>query len=130
MRNVLGRGERERVVKKYMDEMAQQWRGAGVSLDYVLGLEVSDDQGDRIRTDAELASWIWRNLFSARGLESPMPSSEVPGEDDGVAVKEVEMAEQLEVIVKFVRREMKRLERLQDIDIMGGDIGAWGRPTD
>lgn len=113
MRVVLGKGERERVVRKYMDEMGEQWKGAGVGLDYVLGLTLSEKQEDRIKADQELASWVWRNLFQGKGL----------GKDGGA--EEVDMAEQLEQVVRFIRKEMARLDRIEDADVVAGNIGRW-----
>jgi hypothetical protein len=120
MRQVLGRGERERVVRKYMDEMGEQWKGAGVGLDYALGLTASEELAEREKADAELASWVWRNLFASRGLTAGPPLPEGQAEVDG------DMAEQLEKVVRFVRREMSRLDALSDEDVMNGNIGAWG----
>lgn len=113
MRVVLGKGERERVVRKYMDEMGEQWKGAGVGLDYVLGLTISEKHEERIKADEELASWVWRNLFQGKGL----------GKDGGA--EEVDMADQLEKVVRFIRKEMARLDQLEDADVVAGNIGRW-----
>lgn len=124
MRKVLGRGERERVVKKYMDEMGEQWKGAGTGLDYVLGLGQSDVQGDKEKADVELASWVWRNLFASQGLVTGPAVPEVEG--DGI--REAQMVQRLEEVVRFVRREMARLDRIDDEDVLDANIGEWGSP--
>lgn len=127
MRRVLGRGERERVVKKYLAEMGEQWKGAGAGLDYAIGLSLAEDAADLGKADTELASWIWRNLLGSRGLGAPAPGLVEAGmEDAGFGVKEVDMAQQLETIVRFVRREMSRLDRIEDRDVIDGNIGDWG----
>lgn len=120
MRMVLGSSERERVVRKYMEEMGEQWKGAGTGLDYVLGLSISEDPADQARADSELASWAWRNLFASRGMTPPSPAIEP-------AVDELEFVEQLELVVRFVRRELSRLSNIDDEDIMAGNIGEWGK---
>lgn len=117
MRKVLGRGERERVVKKYMSEMGEQWKGAGAGLDYVMGLEGEDG-----KADVELASWVWRNLYASQGLTA----GPVPDAGAGALDKEVEMVQRLEEVVLFVRKEMKRLDQVEDIDVLEGNIGEWG----
>lgn len=113
MRLVLGRGERERVIRKYMDEMGEQWKGAGLGLDFVLGLGISEDPTERRLSDAELASWAWRNLFQSKGA--------TPGEGDELA-----FPHQLDQVVRFVRRELSRLDKISDEDVLDGNIGEWG----
>lgn len=134
MRNVLGRGERERVVKKYMDEMGQQWKGAGVSLDYILGMGLAEDPGEVGRADIELAQWIWRNLFASRGLgvtggggTLPAGPVDASAKDSGFVeeTNELELVGQVENVVRWVRMEMKRLEDTSDVDVLGGNIGQW-----
>lgn len=120
MRLVLGRTERERVVRKYMEEMGEQWKGAGTGLDYVLGLGISEDPADQARADSELASWVWRNLFASRGVTPPSPAVEP-------TVNELEFIEQLESVVHFVRRELHRLSQISDEDVMAGKVGEWDR---
>ena len=119
MRRVLGRGERESYIKKLMREMGEQWRGSGYGLDYVLGLSSSDDPVERERADSELASWIWRNMMDAKGLSVPANSTTPPAAD-------LDLAENLETVVRFVRREMARLDQISDSDVLGGRIGEWG----
>ena len=130
MRRVLGRGERERIVKKYMGEMGEQWRGAGAGLDYALGLQTSSNPEEFSRSDAELASWLWRNLFAARGLGAPAPGLVDPSMRDEFGAKEVELPEQLDLVVKFIRREMERLDRISHQDVIDGNIGTWGAVQD
>ena len=126
MRRVLGRGERERVVKKYMEEMGQQWKGSGMAVDYSIGLSMSDDPAERAKADAELAAWLWRNLFDARGLGPPtLPPVEGEGAMSG-RVKELELPRHLMEVVTFMRREMKRLDGISDEDMLAGNIGDWG----
>ncbi len=126
MRRVLGRGERERVIKKYMDEMGQQWKGSGMAVDYSMGLSISEDPVERERTDVELAAWLWRNLFDSRGLGGPpLPPPEGEGPMSG-RVKELELPRQLMEVVCFMRREMTRLDGVSDGDVLSGNIGEWG----
>ncbi|BEJ12792.1 hypothetical protein CspHIS471_0212520 [Cutaneotrichosporon sp. HIS471] len=113
MRIVLGKGERERVIRKYMDEMGEQWKGAGLGLDYILGLSISDDKAERALSDPELASWVWRNLFQSKGV--------APGEGDELA-----FPPHLDKVVFFVRRELARLGEISDADVLDGNIGEWG----
>lgn len=113
MRIVLGKGERERVIRKYMDEMGEQWKGAGLGLDFILGLSISADPAEQRLSDAELASWAWRNLFQSKGT--------TPGEGDELA-----FAFQLDKVVRFVRRELARLDQISDADVLDGNIGQWG----
>ncbi len=135
MRIVLGRGERERVVKKYMEEMGQQWKGAGAGLDYVIGLSSSENVEERNKADSELASWIWRNLFDGKGLivGPPLSPSTSTATDSAsitavTARNEADFVIQLDTIVRFVRREMARLDALSDEDVLQGNIGEWGSP--
>jgi cytochrome b pre-mRNA-processing protein 3 len=114
MRVVLGKGERERVVRKYMDEMGTQWKGAGVGLDYVMGLSMSEVAEERAKADEELASWVWRNTFQGKGL----------GKDTGI--EDAGLADQLEQVVRFIRKEQTRLDRINDADVIAGNIGRWG----
>jgi cytochrome b pre-mRNA-processing protein 3 len=155
MRRVLGRGERERVVRKYMDDMGQQWKGAGVGLDAIMGMGAKDSG-----SDVELAAWIWRNLFQAKSILSvpPAPSeASRPGmtiapfvkamgeatpvdiaeatnealkkaNDFGPVAGDLEFVETLETIVRFARREVNRLGRVSDEDVMQGEVGEWGSP--
>jgi cytochrome b pre-mRNA-processing protein 3 len=118
------------VVKKYLDEMGQQWKGASFALDYVMGLSTSDDHDLRAKADVELASWLWRNTFSTRGLPV-LGGMADPDTLEGMASgrtsgKEVEMVDQLLTAVKFVRREMARLDELSDADVLSASVGAWG----
>ena len=126
MRRVLGRGERERVIKKYMEEMGQQWKGSGMAVDYSLGLSISDEPAERERADIELAAWLWRNLFDARGLGSPpLPSNMDEGTMSG-DVKALDLPTQLMEVVCFMRREMTRLDGVSDENVLLGNIGTWG----
>ncbi|ORY27475.1 hypothetical protein BCR39DRAFT_538185 [Naematelia encephala] len=130
MRKVLGRGERERVVKKYMQEMGEQWKGASVSLDYVLGLSISQDPALKELADPELAAWVWRNLFSSRGMPLAGALAPGPAEAGGYIgeAKEIELTQSLGSIVYWIRKEMNRLEAISDEDVLTARIGAWGSP--
>ncbi|TXT10929.1 hypothetical protein VHUM_01680 [Vanrija humicola] len=119
MRMVLGKGERERVITKYMDEMGEQWKGASTGLDYIIGLGLSESAEEAASADVELASWAWRNLFASRGLTPPTGEA-APGD-------ELAFITQLELVVRFVRRELSRLDAVSDEDVLNGNIGAWGR---
>lgn len=159
MRLTLGRNERERVVRKYMQEMGQQWKGAGVSFDYALArgqanlpteAEVKQSGGDPSQEaleiaipedggDAELASWVWRNLFSADGAPGTAPQIRPRSDDDDMVASEgagdrarssdvarLGMAVRLAEIVAFIRREVSRLERIPHEHIMNGEVGVFG----
>ena len=127
MRRVLGRGERERVVKKYMKEIGEQYRGANVAFDYTLGLGMSYKPEERVNADTEMASWVWRNLFASRGLGPPTPDLVAEDEVDAYTATEMVLPEQLDIIVSFIRREMARLDSISDQDVLDGSIGQWGR---
>lgn len=156
MRLTLGRNERERTVRKYMQEMGQQWKGAGVSFDYALArgqanlpteAEVNkQSNGDASQEaleiaipedggDAELASWVWRNLFSADGAPGTAPQIRPRSDDEDVVVGDkarssdvarLGMAVRLAEIVAFIRRELARLERIPHERVMNGDVGVFG----
>ena len=114
------------MVKKYMEEMGQQWKGSGMAVDYAIGLSMSEDPVERETADLELASWLWRNLFDSRGLgPPPLPPIEGEGTMSG-RVKELEMPRQLFEVVLFMRREMARLDGISDEDVLSGNIGMWG----
>lgn len=71
MRVTLGQGERERVVRNYMKEMGEQWKGAGIGFDYAISIgqdlpEIPVGERSTQGGDTELAAWVWRNLFAAR----------------------------------------------------------------
>jgi cytochrome b pre-mRNA-processing protein 3 len=129
MRVTLGEGERERVVRKYMQEMGEQWKGASVGFDYAIARgqrsvvegreELGEAEGEG--GDAEMASWIWRNLFAARGAPVGVPSM-----TEGPDVKDLKLAGQLAKVVAFVRREMYRLDQLTDEQVMSGEVGEFG----
>lgn len=112
-------------MRKYMDEMGTQWKGAGVGLDYVLGLTLSDLPEERAKADAELVSWVWRNLFASRGL-TPTPANADGSGLGSEGEVDAKMLEQLEQVARFVRREMQRLDRVDDGDVLSGNIGHWG----
>ena len=126
MRRVLGRNERERVVQKYLREMAEQYRGTSVGMDVIMGLGMSNEPLEREQADSELASWLWRNLFAGRGLGPPSPEFVAEDEVEAYSLTELFMVEQLNTMVHFVRREMARLDGLSDRDVLDGNIGEWG----
>ena len=126
MRRVLGRNERERVVQKYLREMAEQYKGTSVGMDVIMGLSMSNEPVERDQADAELASWLWRNLFSSRGLGPPSPEFVAEDEVEAYSVTELFMVEQLGIMIQFVRREMARLDLISDRDVLEGNIGDWG----
>ncbi len=132
MRLTLGRGERERNVRKYMQEMGQQWKGASLGFDYAVargqrkvvdgheGLGAAEDEGG----DAEMASWVWRNLFGARG--TPISPSAGFAEGEQHNMEDLKLAGQLAQAVQFIRREMHRLDQLSDEQVINGEIGEFG----
>ncbi|RXK41310.1 hypothetical protein M231_01460 [Tremella mesenterica] len=127
MRQVLGRGERERVVRKYLMEFGEQWRGSGLAVDYILGLGQSDSVELRSKADLELAGWVWRNLFQSRGMSAPDGALTEVEKNPVEARLELLLPEQIELVVKFIRREMVRLDKISDVDVLAGNIGVWGK---
>ncbi|QRV80593.1 ubiquinol-cytochrome C chaperone domain-containing protein [Ceratobasidium sp. AG-Ba] len=124
MRTVLGDKVPERIVKGYMKEMRDQWRGGGVAFD--LGI---------VGSDATLAGMIWRNLFASRGAvpvaASPNSTSSAPVSEGSrklviASAEDAALPPVLYQFVGFVRREMARLEAIPDKDIAYGRIGEWG----
>lgn len=150
MRQTLGAGERERTVSKYMQSFGEQWKGGGLGFDYalakgnggVLGVEEQgEDEGDNTSGgDVELAGWVWRNLFSASfsdgSLQAPPSPPGLGQEVDpamtelDLAIKDLMLASNLQKITMFIRREIGRLERLTDEEVLSGEIGAFGRVED
>jgi hypothetical protein len=128
----LGESERERVVRKYMQEMGEQWKGASVGFDYAVargqsavveGRESELDEAEAEGGDAEMASWVWRNLFGARGAPigaSTASSANLPD------ITELKLAGQLAKVVGFIRREMYRLDQLTDEQLIQGESGEFG----
>lgn len=111
----------ERLVKGYMNEMRDQWRGGGVAFD--LGI---------IGSDATLAGMIWRNLFASRGA-LPAPTAGKLAEGVGASEKlvvggaeDAGLPPLLYQFVAYARRELVRLESIPDKDIAYGRIGQWG----
>lgn len=111
----------ERLVKGYMKEMRDQWRGGGVAFD--LGV---------VSSDATLAGMIWRNLFASRGT-LPAPTTEKSTEGVGAGKKLVIAGAEdnalpplLYQFVAYSRRELARLEAIPDKDVAYGRIGEWG----
>ncbi|EIW66620.1 hypothetical protein TREMEDRAFT_65489 [Tremella mesenterica DSM 1558] len=113
MRQVLGRGERERVVR--------------LAVDYILGLGQSDSVELRSKADLELAGWVWRNLFQSRGMSAPDGALTEVEKNPVEARLELLLPEQIELVVKFIRREMVRLDKISDVDVLAGNIGVWGK---
>ncbi|WVQ74559.1 hypothetical protein IAR50_004160 [Cryptococcus sp. DSM 104548] len=118
---------RDSAIKSRMQEYANWWRESQLTMDYIVGLTASEDPKERHIADAELASWVWRFIFGRRGEgvngegELVYPEGEAMKEG-----KELEMAEQIETIVKFVRREMARLDKISDRDVIAGNVGFFG----
>ncbi|KAG9081908.1 Protein cbp3, mitochondrial [Ceratobasidium sp. 370] len=121
MRAVLGPKVPERIVKGYMKEMRDQWRGGGVAFD--LGV---------VGSDATLAGMIWRNLFASRGALPSTSESQPGSESAGGGKLIIGSAENaglppiLYQFVGYVRREMARLEAIPDKEVAYGRIGEWG----
>ncbi|WVN85764.1 uncharacterized protein L203_100915 [Cryptococcus depauperatus CBS 7841] len=119
---------RDSAIKRRMQEYANWWREAQLGLDYVLGLTASENPAERAIADAELANWVWRLMFGRRG-EGPIGEGElVYPEGEGLeSSKQLEMAEQIETIVRFIRRELVRLSKISDRDVIAGNVGMFGR---
>jgi cytochrome b pre-mRNA-processing protein 3 len=143
MRVTLGQGERERVVRNYMKEMGEQWKGAGIGFDYAISIgqdlpEIPAGERSSKGGDAELAAWVWRNLFAARYSDLPSDftpttnTAAIPAEQDTVKsdpskpVHHLKLPAQLAQIVAFIRRELYRLDQLSDEDIEQGRTGEFG----
>lgn len=170
MRLTLGENEKERVVRRYMKEMGEQWKGAGVGFDYALArgqeglpeLGSGTGTGSAVETsggDGELAAWVWRNLFAARGSEevdfgmdggdaadsepsslstpstNPSPSTastptstptSTSTRSRDPSLRLLKIADNLRLIVSFIRREVHRLEGLKDEDVEQGRIREFG----
>ncbi|WVW80069.1 hypothetical protein I302_102042 [Kwoniella bestiolae CBS 10118] len=119
---------REGETMKRLREYQERGNFARMSLDYVLGLTKSEDKGDNEIADAELASFIWRFIFARRGTGKDLEGELTYPEGEGMKKgKELEMAEQIEAIVKFVRRELNRLDEVGDRDVVGGNVGMFGK---
>ena len=160
MRVTLGQGERERVVRNYMKEMGEQWKGAGLGFDYAIAIgqelpemgssssAVSGEVAGGVRGDAELAAWVWRNLFAARYSDLPTdftpsvnptptttttptdldsPTTPSSATDPSSPIHHLKLPIQLSQIVTFIRRELYRLDQLTDEDIQEGRTGEFGR---
>lgn len=119
---------RDSAVQTRMKDYANWWREAQLGMDYAIGLTASEDPRERAVADAELASWVWRLIFGRRGEgvngqgELVYPEGEAMKEG-----KELEMAEQVEAIVRFIRREMARLDKISDRDVIAGNVGMFGK---
>ncbi|WVF66979.1 hypothetical protein IAT40_001722 [Kwoniella sp. CBS 6097] len=50
-----------------------------------------------------------------------------PEGEEMKAGKDLEMAEQIELIVRFMRRELHRLDGISDRDVIGGNVGFFGK---
>ncbi|WVQ94636.1 hypothetical protein IAU59_001716 [Kwoniella sp. CBS 9459] len=50
-----------------------------------------------------------------------------PEGEEMKAGKDLEMAEQIELIVRFMRRELHRLDGISDRDVIAGNVGFFGR---
>ena len=167
MRVTLGQGERERVVRNYMKEMGEQWKGAGLGFDFAIAVgqdlpemgssssaaSAASGEGGQgvVRGDAELAAWVWRNLFAARYSDlptdftpsvNPTPTSPTATDptdttsptptpssatDPSSPIHHLKLPIQLSQIVTFIRRELHRLDQLSDEDVQEGRTGEFGR---
>ncbi|OWZ61553.1 hypothetical protein AYX15_06263 [Cryptococcus neoformans] len=119
---------RDSAVQTRMKDYANWWREAQLGMDYAIGLTASEDPQERAVADAELASWVWRLIFGRRGEGANGQGELVYPEGEGLKEgKELEMAEQVEVIVRFIRREMARLDKISDRDVIAGNVGMFGK---
>ncbi|KAK8861507.1 hypothetical protein IAR55_002328 [Kwoniella newhampshirensis] len=119
---------RDSAIRRRMVEYSQRWQIAQMTLDYSLGLSKSTQVEEREGADAELASWVWRLIFGGRGSGENGQGDLVYPEGEGmVEGKELQMAEQIDTIVKFMRRELKRLESIDDRDVIAGNVGRFGK---
>ncbi|WWC87808.1 uncharacterized protein L201_002700 [Kwoniella dendrophila CBS 6074] len=118
---------RETETMKRLREYQERGNFARMSLDYVLGLTKSDDKKDNEISDSELSSFIWRFIFARRGTGKNLQGELVYPQNESMKKgKELEMSEQIEQIVKFVRRELQRLDQISDRDVIAGNVGMFG----
>jgi cytochrome b pre-mRNA-processing protein 3 len=142
-----------------MKEMGEQWKGAGIGFDYAIAVgqdlpELSNPNSSSIGNtgvgkDAELAAWVWRNLFAAR--YSDLPSDFTPStttskttpaagatendpyttspsiqSDPSNPITHLKLPIHLNTITTFIRRELHRLDQLTDEEIEQGKTGEFG----
>ncbi|KIO28624.1 hypothetical protein M407DRAFT_242942 [Tulasnella calospora MUT 4182] len=134
LRSVYGPKCPERIIKRTMVDLRDQWSGSTYAYDVAA-----------VTSDAELAAAIWRNVFAARG-EKAYKEKDLSEEErekileqrrkdnDPEAVVEGSGAEGLEDLprllhgyVAHLRREMVRLGQISDEDVIAGRIGKFGR---
>jgi hypothetical protein len=94
----------------------------------VEGREAELGEAETEGGDAEMASWVWRNLFGARGapIGAPARSSSAKSPD----VTDLKLAVNLAKAVAFIRREMYRFDQLTDEQVMSGEVGEFGGVED
>ncbi|KAG8903294.1 T-complex protein 1 subunit gamma [Tulasnella sp. 403] len=129
LRSVYGPKCPERIIKKQMVDLRDQWNGSTSSYDVAM-----------VKSDAELAAALWRNIFAARG-EKAYKEADLSEEEreerievrrrnndpeaDGAPLEEIPRL--VYMYVAHVRRELQRLEALSDADVLAGKIGKFGR---
>ncbi|KZT60556.1 hypothetical protein CALCODRAFT_492352 [Calocera cornea HHB12733] len=124
----------ERVLRTHLITAREQWMGMTLALDSGL-----------VMGDVQLAGAVWRNIFDARGGKEahvpgvvwakqklPRPEAMVALEADTEALHaaELELPRLLFLWVAFARREVKRLEGVEDEKVMVSEIGEWGTIDD
>ncbi|WWC68702.1 uncharacterized protein I206_102636 [Kwoniella pini CBS 10737] len=133
---------REGETMKRLREYQERGNFAKISLDYVLSLTNSSEntsenssenenlekKKDKELSDCELSSFIWRFIFARRGTGKNLLGELIYPENENMKKdKELEMSEQIELIVKFIRRELNRLDQISDRDIIAGNVGIFGK---
>lgn len=103
----------ERTIKTYLVAYLEMWRGSGVAYDEGL-----------IRGDCELGAAFWRNIFNGRGVQEEIDSGDMEMSPSGRSVRQMEgrhgeemeigIPIQLEKLVKYTRKELLRLQDLDD----------------
>ncbi|WVQ83602.1 hypothetical protein IAT38_005743 [Cryptococcus sp. DSM 104549] len=118
---------RDSAIKSRMIEYSNRWRVAQLGMDYALGLTASPDPAERGRADAELASWVWRTVYGRRGTgEKGEGDLSFPEGDSLDPKQEMKMMGQIELIVRFIRREQLRLANIDDRAVIAGNVGMFG----
>ncbi|WRT65616.1 uncharacterized protein IL334_002561 [Kwoniella shivajii] len=119
---------RETETMKRLREYQERANFARMGFDYVLALTNSEVSEERELADSELASWVWRLIFGRRGTGDQLKGELVyPQGESMKSGKELEMADQIESIVKFIRRELKRLDQINDRDVIAGNVGMFSK---
>lgn len=129
LRAVYGPKCPERIIKRQMVDLRDQWNGSNAAYDLAV-----------MTGDTELAAAIWRNVFAARG-EKAYKEANLPVEERDALIEKRRKANDPEAdgapledipnlvfqFVAHIRREMQRLEGVPDGEVIAGRVGKIGR---